>query len=80
MCTADGVGKTSLVRCLKNDSGKRESKLVSKSDREERKGIRLEDDHKSAVAKQADFSPLLESLTDAGALLQYWEFSGTTYH
>ncbi|ELR11744.1 uncharacterized protein ACA1_361660, partial [Acanthamoeba castellanii str. Neff] len=72
-----GVGKTSLIQSLRSDSFKRESKLLgSKSGRNQRKGICIEDNTTTAAAKQADFSPLLDSLTDSSIQLQFWEFSG----
>jgi GTPase SAR1 family protein len=74
----DGVGKTSLIQSLRSDSFKRETKLLgSKSGRNQRKGICIEDNTTTAAAKQADFSPLLDSLTDSSIQLQFWEFSGT---
>jgi hypothetical protein len=74
----DGVGKTSLIQSLRSESFKRESKLLgSKSGRNQRTGICIEDNTTTAAAKQADFSPLLDSLADASIQLQFWEFSGT---
>ena len=74
----DGVGKTSLIQSLRSESFKRESKLLgSKSGRNQRAGICIEDNSTTAAAKQADFSPLLDSLADASIQLQFWEFSGT---
>jgi hypothetical protein len=71
----DGVGKTSLIQSLRSDSFKRESKLLgSKSGRNQRKGICIEDNTTTAAA---NFSPLLDSLTDSSIHLQFWEFSGT---